>query len=121
MKRKWWLAVAALVVLAALMAIGILLFLPPKPGITYGNYSRLEKGMSHQQVTQLLGEPTDPPIFYGRLWENENDIIWVTYDEAGLVRSASWNGREDDRTALGKLRDRFPLLARDPPRTLVSR
>ena len=121
MNRKWWVVVASLVALAVVVAIGIPLFTPPTPGVTYANYSRLEKGMSREQVKAILGEPSVAPKNAPYFWENESgDMVWIVH-EHGLVKAALWNGMPDHRTALEKLRDRFPLLTCDPPPPLITR
>ena len=119
MSKKWWLAIVLLVVLAVLLAIGIPALLPPPPGATYANYSRIEKGMTRGEVEALLGEPrvNERIDEHAQItWRNEDgDRINVDFDKNGLVMGSAWNGREENRTSLERLRDRVPFLARKPP------
>jgi len=119
MSKKWWLALAALLVLAIGLAIGIPMLLPPEPGVTYANYSRIEKGMTRAQVKALLGEPSvernNHWLWYSSPFNPILDQAHIQFDETGLVTEASWNGSLDGRTALEKLRDRLPWIAREPP------
>jgi hypothetical protein len=120
----------ALLVLAAMLAISIPAFLPPTPGVTYGNFSRIDAGMTRAEVEALLGPPTaaglkgdfvaadggERPVDWC-YWRGRNSDkqCQVFFDKNGRVLQANWNGLRDDRNALEKLRDRLPLIAKDPP------
>jgi hypothetical protein len=114
--KKCWVAASVIFVIGIALAFALPALLPPAPGITYANFSRIEKGMTREQVEALFGASSRAPRFSGRYWESEaGDSIWITYDERGQVEEAHWNGWPDKRTSLEKLRDRLPLIARDPP------
>ena len=114
MRRRWWIGIAALCILAGGLAIGVPLFMPPKPGVNYKNFSRIEKGMTQQQVEQLLGKAKvkRQQDWY---WVSELNDVAVEFDADGRVVQLSWNGWPEERTWLQKLRDRIPWLARTPP------
>src|SRR5262245_16053357 len=115
MRKKYWLAVGAILVFAVVMVAAIPVFLPPTPGVTYANYSRIEKGMKRSEVVSLLGDQKESP----RWWlGDKGDVLEIEFDENDRVTDAFWNGRRDQRGFLGKMRDRFPLIARDPPRPM---
>jgi outer membrane protein assembly factor BamE (lipoprotein component of BamABCDE complex) len=114
MTKKWWLAIAAILMFAVLLAIGIPAFMPLTPGVTYANYSRLEKGMTRDEVETVLGKPTQIVCKTRSAWKHASDSIWVDFDKDGRVRASAWNDRRDTRTSLQKLRDRFLLSARTP-------
>jgi hypothetical protein len=115
MKKKWWLALAALIVIALLLAIGVPLLLPPTPGVTYANYSRLEKGMPREDVHAILGTPSNARGNFD-VWQMvDGDRVRVHYDGNGLVDELEWNHSIDERTSLERLRDRVPFLAHPPP------
>ena len=126
MRKPWWIATGVLVVLAVLLAIGIPAFLPPTPGVTYANYSRVEKGMTRAEVEALLGKPDKVEALLGKpdmvaaptrwSWDSADaDHLWINFDENGRVEHSAWNATPEDRTALDRLRDRVPFLARKPP------
>ena len=128
MNKKWWFSIAALFALAVALVIAIPMLLPPTPGVTYANYSRLEKGMTRRQVEDLLGKPNGQALPWiafegsGRdensHWHHEDDTLSIRFDENDCVVDTMWNGQSDDRNGLEKLRDRLPWLAKQPPRML---
>jgi len=136
MSKKWWAAIVALFALAAVLAIAIPALVPPTPGVTYANYSRIEAGMTRAQVEALLGKPNSNERFvffgFGGVLRtiDTNDASWVhwqskagdqlsiDFDTNDCVRATTWNGWEDDRTDLEKLRDRLPWRAKRPPTML---
>jgi hypothetical protein len=114
MGKKWWLAIAAILLLAVGLAIGIPALAPPTPGVTYTNYGRLEKRMTRAEVEAILRKPN-----FGEddcLWESESgDIVAVTFDENGSLKSWQWNFSSDDRSLVQKLADRIPWFGKPPP------
>src|SRR5262245_4700416 len=104
MRRKSWIAIAVVLVFAVGVAMTLVLIWPPTPGPTYANYSRIEKGMTRQQVRALMGEPSFEPQNNLDEFGNKNgDIIQIYYDDEGHVAMLLWNLVWDDRTALEKL------------------
>jgi hypothetical protein len=114
------------------LAIGIPAFMPTTPGVTYANYSRIEEGMTREQVEGLLGEPNAPKMLgmyttgvgprdphapaTSLYWRTDDgDEVEAGFDHDGHVVLAAWNTLQDDRTAFEKLRDRLPWLRREPP------
>jgi SmpA / OmlA family len=120
MRWKSWIATGMLA-FAVGLAMTVVLLWPPPPGVTYANFSRIEKGMTREQVRALLGEPFEPQKTWDQFTNQNDDIVMIEYDEEGQVSMLSWNLAADYRTATEKLRDRVPLLAHDPPRILVAR
>ena len=123
MKKKWWFAALAFFALAIALAIAIAALLPPTPGVTYANFSRLEKGMAREQVEALLGESNlDVAEFEHLLFPRRDvagghslywcgdggDTLTIRFDEQSHVLDTTWNGWQDDRNDLEKLRDRLP-------------
>lgn len=122
MSKKCWLIVVTLALIAIAFLIAIPIFLPLAPGITYSNYSRLESGMTHDEVEALLGKPdsalkgVSPDGDTSFLWQNANqDSIWVTFGVNGLVKSFTWNHSYDERTPFQKMMDRLPWFSKPPP------
>lgn len=127
MSKKGWITIAVGLVLAAVVAIGISAFMPPTPGVTYANYSRLAKGMTREQVDALLGKPNPEFLFIMPAPEHnpgnkhvawgdpEGDIITASFDALGTLEGAFWNGNADERSGVRKLMDRIPWLARPAP------
>lgn len=132
MNKKWWLLTALLLVLAIGVAIGILVFIPPTPGVTYANYSRIEEGMSRDEVNALLGAPRRQGVAGGVFrgdsdgkpglassrWDSGDNAVVVEFDEDGRVVAAAWNFVVDERSSWEKLRDRLPFVAKEPPQVL---
>ena len=57
MRKRLWLALGGLLLLAILIAICVPVLVPPAPGVTYANFSRIETGMTRDEVAALLGKP----------------------------------------------------------------
>jgi outer membrane protein assembly factor BamE (lipoprotein component of BamABCDE complex) len=113
MSKKWWCAIVAMFLTASVLVFAIPALVPPTPGITYANYSRIEKGMSRAEVEALLGKPKEKSSI---IWENaDDDLVTVVFDRNGKVESAAWNHWPDDRNALQKLMDRLPWFQKPPP------
>src|SRR5436190_7271555 len=110
LKKKWLFAGLAVATIG--VTLTIFAFLPPTPGPTYANFSRLEKGMTREQVERLLGKPNA-----GEEYETvEEDFITVHFDQEGRVRECFWNGMEDGRGGWEKMRDRMPFIAKPASR-----
>jgi hypothetical protein len=72
--------------------------------------------MTRDEVAGLLGSTwtEGPPTRWQ--WETaDNNVIWIDFDRDGRVERSTWNGVAEDRSNLGRLRDRLPLIARKPP------
>src|SRR5262245_7209905 len=107
MSKKKWCAVVVLFLFAAASAVGVVALLPPTPGITYANYSRIETGMTREQVELLLGQPNlddgefrnlffpFPGVPHGQasFWRgDERDIVAIAFDpDNDFVAAMSWN------------------------------
>ena len=113
----------------------------PTPGPTYANFSRLEKGMSQEQVEQLLGKPNgnDGDLMMERLifvletpdsnpepamllfWRSHNeDQSIVGCDRDSQLMHSLWNGIRDERRDFEKLRDRLPWIANKSPQMVFK-
>lgn len=127
MSKKWWPVIAVGFLLIAAVGVAIPMLMPLSPGVTYRNYSRLEKGMTKNEVEAILGPPSnDRPTLIGRgtgrtsiSWGDEVDIVWIYFDEGGRANAATWNGILETRSGWQKLMDRVPWLAKDPPPRLT--
>jgi outer membrane protein assembly factor BamE (lipoprotein component of BamABCDE complex) len=108
--------------------------LPPTPGVTYANYSRIEQGMTQEEVEALFGKPNTKrlklvdwiialdDVWFENVvgpwqnWESEDGaLVSVQFDDQGRVVATAWDGTQDERSALEKLRDRLPWVAHRPP------
>jgi hypothetical protein len=137
MSKKCWFTIIVLFALGVALVIALPVLMPPTPGVTYANYSRIEIGMPREKVEALLGTPSlaaergdlvidirsfdsgdkTPDWFY---WRNEDsDHVQILFDESGRVRIAHWNGWPDERNGLEKLRDRLPWIAKNPPKAML--
>lgn len=117
MKKKVWYGAIALLAISVVLAVAIFVLLPPTPGVTYANYSRIEKGMTRDDVIALLGSTwmEGPPMRWQ--WQSADDHdVWVDFDHEGRVVRSAWNGIAEERSDLERLRDRLPFVARKPPR-----
>jgi hypothetical protein len=130
--NKKWLAISMIGIVLAGAAFALVVFWPPTPGVTYANYSRIETGMSREQVNALLGPPrrqgkgagmfvnpedAEPGIAWAR-WNRGEDEVIVQYDEDDRVIACAWNFIMDQRNGWEKLRDRTPFIAKEPPQIL---
>jgi hypothetical protein len=132
MRKKRMIVIVVIVALAVGLVIAIPMLVQPAPGLTYGNFSRVEIGMNRERVEGFLGKPdSNHEHFEGilqlvtgpnrSLWQSESgDFATIIYDENDYVIAMWWNGQMDDRTAMEKLRDRLPLIARRPPSFLFE-
>src|SRR5262245_1951927 len=116
MKRKWWLAVVVLMIVAAILAVLIPALMPPAPGVTYANYGRLEKGMTRDEAAAILGRPNLQNNADGMAWRNDDeDTVIIEFDKSDRVKWFAWNDWPEERTLWQKLRDRVPMFAKPPP------
>ena len=77
--------------------------------------------MTREQLMELFGPPNFSKKKTECAWLTEaRDLVQVDFDENGKVDDWVWNHAVDDRTALGKLRDRVPWLAAPPPPKIES-
>jgi hypothetical protein len=141
MRKKSRIIVGLVVASAVAVTIALFLLMTPTPGPTYANFSRLEKGMSQEQVERLLGKPNgndgdlmvervifgleapdvnpEPEIFLFWRSHNEDQII-VAFDRDGQLMHSLWNGIRDERRDWEKLRDRLPWIANKPPQMVFK-
>jgi hypothetical protein len=133
MRKKWWLAIGLLLVLAVALGIGIPALWPTTPGVTYANFSRIEPGMTRSEVQAILGPPSMavlrgdlaidlriledgkqiPDSYY---WQCEiGEQVQIHFDKNDRVTTMHWNGSLESRNAWEKLRDRLPWIAKKPP------
>jgi outer membrane protein assembly factor BamE (lipoprotein component of BamABCDE complex) len=136
MSKKWWLVIVVILLLAVALVLVSPALLPPTLGVTYANYSRIEKGMTQEQVEQLLGKPP-AKIHHAMEWfgvqrvqnngegpslhwqSEQGDLVSVQFDKDGRVAAALWNDFPDDRSSLEKLRDRMPWIATKPSPPMI--
>lgn len=133
--RKKTLIVVTLLILTAITLLATLALLPPTPGPTYANFSRLENGMTQVQIERLLGKAEEKVPVLGvdhvfvaldirddenvpvdRLtWQtSDGDLVIVGLDKEGQMIYAAWNGAPDERSSVAKFRDRLPWIAKKP-------
>jgi hypothetical protein len=74
--RRWLILLCVLLVLLAGAAVGSWQ-LPPTSPISKANYNRIAKGMTEEEVTQILG----PPAYFH---------LVLFPDEAPLAKSVTW-------------------------------
>jgi hypothetical protein len=89
MARLLLLVVAVLGCVVAL-AIGIALYLecqprPPAAGVTVENFERVQKGMDHKRVKDILGEPNgwDPKSAGYMVWRSSECSIRIRFRISG--------------------------------------
>src|SRR5262245_14459641 len=88
-RSRNWVAVIVLAALAALFCIGVFLN-QCQDEITKTNFARIQDGMTLEQVTEILGPPTEPPISV-----NPNIISykWEGLGGVAVVGIGNENGR----------------------------
>ena len=113
MKKTWWFAIAAVLALASGLAILIPSLETPAQGISYANYSLIEKGMTRDEIVELLGSPNLQDEVDGCAWQSDDgDIV----ESNSIIRAAPLvRGNDLGRTHAVAKRDRVPLLAKPPP------
>lgn len=70
MTKKRLLLLAALPLVIA-MTLGVLVMLPPRPGVTKANFDRIEKGMTKAQVEEIFGGEGQKTE-WGRYWKSDD-------------------------------------------------
>jgi outer membrane protein assembly factor BamE (lipoprotein component of BamABCDE complex) len=115
MRKLWWIAIGVFVMLAASLAIAVPVLLPSKPGVTYANYSRIEKGMTRDEISALLGKIDQDGS--DSIWQSDKtgDMVIVMFDEEDRVNQSYWNGNFENRNTFRKLLDRLPWIGNPPP------
>jgi hypothetical protein len=84
--------------LAVLVIIGVLAMLPARPGVTKGNFDRIENGMTLAEVDKIFGKPgsfgNDLPTRTSALssWRSENDELACIFFDHGIVYDKEWHG-----------------------------
>lgn len=132
MSERWWITLTAILAIALAAFFVSSVLISPAPGVNYANFSRLDFRMKRDRVESFLGKPNfDREQFEGMLdlltgpnrslWQTQaGDFVVVGFDENDAVLSLWWNGQSDDRGPLEKLRDRLPIIARQPPNFLLE-
>jgi hypothetical protein len=116
-KRRLLLGLGLLTAAGVLVAYGLM---PPKPGVTPGNFRRLQKGMTLAQVEASFGRPPEPHHFTGRIsdiptldmrtWADGQYVAVIFFDkgrvELGILRYLAypdtderafyWPGQDED-------------------------
>lgn len=133
MRKKTLIVVTLLILTAITLLATLVMLLPPTPGPTYANFSRLENGMTQDQIERLLGKAEEKVPVLGvdhvfvalDIRDDENvpvdrltrqtsdgDLVIVGLDKEGQMIYAAWNGAPDERSSFAKLRDRLPWIAK---------
>src|SRR5215475_11121277 len=94
MTRVKWISLILLLAVAAYFgAVGVVWLTRPAPGVTEENARLLRKGMTLEQVEQLLGSPgdtawlKDPPEFYWYFWCNDTLRVYAVFDDTDRLHS----------------------------------
>jgi hypothetical protein len=104
MKKKRILTVAAFLVTLIGMPALVLALLPPRTGVTKGNFDRVEKGMTKAEVLGIFGEPPKGSALHGGLkirhicetWSGGGGVASITFDEAHeRVADTEWTYSEE--------------------------
>jgi hypothetical protein len=104
MTKKCELLISALL-LAVVVALGVLAMLPSRPGVTKGNFDRIEKGMTKAEVEEIFGKKDDWAASRienpKRWWSGNNCYATVSFVD-NCVAEKQWTGI--DETLLVKIR-----------------
>jgi hypothetical protein len=84
MKKKRYIASTAVIAACACFVLGALTMLPPRPGVTKGNFDRIKHGMTKAEVESLFGPPPMAPI------------VSSTKPGKGLIEHWLWRGRDGE-------------------------
>jgi hypothetical protein len=104
-KRRYLISAAILAACVGI-ALGVLVMLPPQPGVTKANFDRIEKRMTRAEVEAIFGRPEDFALTGAALSEvtGKNDYCVVSWHvgERGVgahisfvserVEHPSWDG-----------------------------
>ncbi len=76
------------VLLVAVVGVGVYLLMPPKPGVTRENFRRLHKGMTSEQVQEIIGVrfslcASSSASLY-MIWEGGEGKIQVEFIRTGV-------------------------------------
>jgi hypothetical protein len=97
MTKKRLLLIAALP-LAIVVTFGVVAMLPPRPGVTKGNFDRIQNGMTLGEAEEIFGSPciflvdAQRPELDFRGWSSEGwdgDFAKI-YFEKDVVASKEW-------------------------------
>jgi hypothetical protein len=107
MRKKKRLILIALPLAVVAVTLGVLVMLPPRPGVTKTNCDRIQVGMTRAEVEEIFGGPSDPDHFYlgvvrsmeltqtREIWENNGFIADIVFDKNMHVKAiAIWSHRE---------------------------
>jgi hypothetical protein len=111
----FWLSVFVCLLVVGLL-YGLFHLLPPAPtpGVTPENFRRIKRGMTHQQIRDILGAPgTFGPRYtfnYERSWTGANHSVTLRFQGGG---------EESDEVFEGTLTDLRTGETEDLPRDLL--
>ena len=93
--------------LIAVVVLGVLSILPPRPGVTKANFDRIEKGMTLGEVELIIGQRgllayRWDGIVSGGHWEAEDGSSTAIMFVDGCVDDKRW--LDSDETILDKIR-----------------
>jgi hypothetical protein len=97
MRRRWFI-VGGVVLLAVVTVVGQVIPRPRRPQVSREDFSRIEKGMSREEVEAIIGGPPGdyttryyfpPPLgshyIRWQTWVGDGGMILVRFDEMGRV------------------------------------
>jgi hypothetical protein len=80
------------------VALGVVMLLPPRPGVTKANFDRMEKGMPIADVQEILGRfdfDYEPNLILWHAWRADDGAEIVIVFGNGCVVSKSWIDSEE--------------------------
>jgi hypothetical protein len=95
MTKKRLLLLASLPLTIAL-TLGVLVMLPPRPGVTKANFERIRKGMTVEEVKEVFGEthfrigPAWGKNTWVSFWSDSKRSAAVCFDDDGCVIETQW-------------------------------
>jgi hypothetical protein len=94
-KKRRYVLCAGVLAACVCLAIAVLAMLPAGPGVSKGNFDRIELGMDVSEVEQLLGGPCAPfHGFVGRetfIWTGPDGSFALVHVDAKTVIDKSWH------------------------------
>jgi outer membrane protein assembly factor BamE (lipoprotein component of BamABCDE complex) len=91
--KRWYFWLTVLVLLPALcIAIGVIY--SGQTPINQANFDRIQEGMSDEEVSAILGDPTlggGIGVDHTYFWVSGPDVITITFDGNGRVSAKGYN------------------------------